>query len=113
MKINQARALPLNLLEDAGHLGRQVARLRVARHLTQSEAALRAGLSRNTAYRLEKGDPGLALGQVLRYIDAIAPGKSLLSLLQEDDPSLTTLSTRERKKRVREMSETELKKLDF
>jgi DNA-binding XRE family transcriptional regulator len=113
MKINQTQALPANLLEDASHLGQQVARLRIARHLTQSEAALRAGLSRNTAYRLEKGDPGLALGQVLRCVDAIAPGKSLFSVLQEDDPSLTTLAARERKKRVREMSATELKKLDF
>jgi len=113
MKINQSRALPANLLEESQHIGGQFARLRIARHLTQAEAALRAGLSRNTAYRLEKGDPGLAIGQMLRYLDAISPGKTLLGLLQEDDPALTSLSARERTQRVRSMSSTELIKLDF
>lgn len=113
MKINQTKALPAHLLEEAHHIGRQIARLRIARHVTQAEAALRAGVSRNTAYRLEKGDPGLALGQILRYLDAIAPGQTLLGLLQEDNPALTILSARERKQRFREMSPAELKKLDF
>lgn len=113
MKINQTRALPAYLLEEASHIGKQIARLRIARHVTQAEAALRAGLSRNTAYRLEKGDPGLALGQILRYLDAISPGKTLLGLLQEDDPALITLGVRERTQRYRAMSPAELKKLDF
>ena len=39
-------------------------------------------MSRNTAYRLEKGDPGIAMGQILRYLDAIVPGKTLLELLE-------------------------------
>ncbi|MDB5754561.1 MAG: hypothetical protein JWR56_989 [Massilia sp.] len=113
MKINQTRALPSHLLEEASHIGGLIARLRIARHVTQAEAALRAGLSRNTAYRLEKGDPGLALGLILRYLDAIAPGKTVLGLLQEDDPALTALGARERKQRVRDMSSAELKELDF
>ncbi len=29
---------------------------------------MRAGHSRNTAYRIEKGDPGLAFGQMLEYL---------------------------------------------
>jgi len=113
MKVKQDRALPSNLLEEAGHIGSEIARLRIARHVTQTEAALRAGVSRNTAYRLEKGDPGLALGQILRYLDAIAPGKTLLGLLQGDDPALASLASRERTKRVRGMSPTELDQLDF
>jgi DNA-binding XRE family transcriptional regulator len=90
-----------------------LARLRVARHIPQTEAALRAGISRNTAYRMEKGDPGLAIGQVLRYLEAIAPGKTLRSLLNEDDPALVALSVRERKQRVRSLSKSELDALDF
>ena len=39
-------------------------------------------------YRIERGDPGLAVGQVLRYLDAIAPGSTLLDLLSESDPPL-------------------------
>lgn len=94
-------------------LGLLLARLRVARRVKQTDAALRAGLSRNTVYRLEKGDPGLALGQVLRYLDAIAPGSTLLDLLSEKDPSLISLSAQEKTKRVRDLTADELRELDF
>ena len=77
MKISQSAALAPHLLDQATQLGRRLARLRLARGIKQTDAALRAGLSRNTAYRIERGDPGLAIGQVLRYLDAIAPGSTL------------------------------------
>ena len=73
----------------------------------------RAGLSRNTAYRIEKGDPGLAIRQVLRYLDAIAPGATLTDLLLESDPALAFLRARESTKRVRDLSAAELKDLTF
>jgi transcriptional regulator with XRE-family HTH domain len=113
MRVTQSKVLSQELSAQSEKIGAQLARLRIARHIPQTEAALRAGLSRNTAYRLEKGDPGVALGQVLRYIDAIAPGKSLQSVLNEDDPALVALTVRERKQRVRSMSTAELKELDF
>jgi hypothetical protein len=74
---------------------------------------LRESPERNTAYRLEKGDPGLALGQVLRYLEAIAPGSTLLELLSEKDPALISLSAREKTKRVRDLTASELKELEF
>lgn len=113
MKISQSAALAQNLLDQATQLGRRLARLRLARGIKQTDAALRAGLSRNTAYRLERGDPGLAVGQVLRYLDAIAPGSTLLDLLSESDPALAALAARERTQRVRDLSTTELDELDF
>lgn len=113
MKVTQNRVLPPERLEEAALIGARLARLRIARHITQVEAATRAGLSRNTAYRLEKGDAGLAFGQVLRYLEAIAPGKTLLGLLQEDDPSLIALAASERRQRVRALSREERDKLDF
>lgn len=76
-------------------------------------AALRAGISRNTAYRIERGDPGVALGQLLRYIDAIVPGCTLLDLLMETDPALAALQARETRKRVRPLSAGELDELSF
>jgi DNA-binding XRE family transcriptional regulator len=102
-----------SLANQAAHLGASLARLRLARGIKQHEAALRAGLSRNTAYRLEKGDPGLAIGQILRYLDAIAPGKSLLNLLSETDPALTALRAKEERRRTRGLTQSELKKIDF
>src|SRR5476649_204098 len=108
MKINQAAILTPNLASEARKLGAAVARLRIARSMKQDQVALRAGLSRNTAYRLEKGDPGIAVGQILRYLDAIVPGKTLLELLSESDPALATLSAQEQRRRARDLSKHEM-----
>ena len=113
MKVTQAAVLTPNLASEARKLGARVARLRIARGMKQDQAALRAGLSRNTAYRLEKGDPGVALGQILRYLDAIVPGRTLLDLLAESDPALATLSAQEQRRRARELSKRELEEIDF
>ena len=113
MKIDQAASLAPHLLAQSVRLGQLLARLRVARRVKQSDAALRAGLSRNTAYRLERGEPGLAIGQVLRYLEAIAPGSTLVDLLSESDTALAALSARERTQRVRDLTEAELGELDF
>jgi transcriptional regulator with XRE-family HTH domain len=113
MKVRQATTLPPALLAQSAELGDRLARLRTARQLKQADAALRAGLSRNTAYRIEHGDPGLAIGLVLRYLDAIAPGSTLLDLLSESDPALTAQAARERAKRVRDLGAQELGELDF
>lgn len=113
MKVTQAAVLTPSLVSEARKLGAGVARLRIARGMKQDQAALRAGLSRNTAYRLEKGDPGVALGQILRYLDAIVPGKTLLDLLAESDPALATLSAQEQRRRARALSKRELDEIDF
>lgn len=113
MKVTQAAVLSADLASEAKKLGAGVARLRIARGMKQDQAALRAGLSRNTAYRLEKGDPGVALGQILRYLDAIVPGKTLLDLLTEKDPALATLSAQEQRRRARDLSKRELDEIDF
>ena len=113
MKVTQSAMLSPRQLEECGRLGAQLARLRIARKVKQTDAALRSGLSRNTVYRLEKGEPGLALGQVLRYLEAIAPGSTLFELLSEKDPALLSLSAREKTKRVRDMTAAEIEELDF
>jgi transcriptional regulator with XRE-family HTH domain len=113
MKVTQSAILNSSLAAEAQKLGKALARLRIARRTKQDQAALRAGLSRNTAYRLEKGDPGVAVGQILRYLDAIAPGKTLLELLTETDPALAALSAKEQRRRVRELSKRELDEIDF
>ena len=50
---------------------------------------------------------------MLRYLDAIAPGSTLLDLLSESDPALAALAARERTQRVRDLSATEVDELDF
>ena len=114
MKITQSALLSPDQAAAAKQLGAALARLRIARGLKQDQTALRAGLSRNTAYRLEKGDPGIAIGQILRYLDAIVPGKTLLELLSGTDPSLAALGAKERRHRARgELSKQALEELDF
>ena len=113
MKVTQSAILNSSLAAEARKLGAALARLRIARGTKQDQAALRAGLSRNTAYRLEKGDPGVAVGQILRYLDAIAPGKTLLELLTETDPALAALRAKEQRRRARELSKRELDEIDF
>jgi transcriptional regulator with XRE-family HTH domain len=113
MKINQTMVLSPNLASETKKLGAALARLRIARGMKQDQVALRAGLSRNTAYRLEKGDPGIALAQILRYLDAIVPGKTLLELLSESDPALAALSALEQRRRARDLSKREMEEIDF
>ena len=81
--------------------------------MRQADAAARAGLARSTAVLIEKGDAGRTLSQLLRYLEAIAPGLSLPALLQESDPSLQALAQASVTQRVRPLSQTELNKLDF
>lgn len=113
MKVTQAAVMTAPLAKQCARMGELLARLRHARKMKQADAAVRAGLSRNTAYRLEKGDPGVAVGQVLRYLHAIAPGATLVSLLTEADPALVVLRAREATHRVRDLTDDELKNLDF
>ena len=113
MKYKEAPLLTPQQLAEAQALGANLARLRHARKVRQADAAVRSGLSRSTAVLIEKGDPSRTLGQILRYLEAIAPGLTLAALLQESDPSLTALAQAEATQRVRPMSESELHALDF
>lgn len=113
MRYAESAALPEPLHAQARALGERLARLRRARKLRQQDAAVRAGLSRVTAGRLERGEPAQSIGQLLRYLEAIAPGTSLLALLQESDPSLIALRSAEATQRVRALTPRQLKELDF
>src|ERR1700722_14426253 len=113
MKVTQSALLSPGQAAETKKLGASLARLRIARGMKQAQTALRAGLSRNPAYRLEKGDPGIAVGQILRYLDAIVPGKTVLEFLSETDPALAALGAQEQRRRARELTKRELDEIDF
>lgn len=113
MKYHEFPLISTNRQSEAADIGAKLTRLRAARKLRQLDVAGRAGLSRSTAALIEKGDPGRTVAQILRYLEAIAPGLPLLALLQESDPSLKALQQLEATQRVRPLSTTELQKLDF
>lgn len=113
MKKPQKTMLAEPLSSELAKLGERIKRLRLARRILQQEAAIRAGIARSTASRIESGDPSVAIGQVLRYADAIAPGKSLAQLYCDDDPTEAMLRFDERRVRARSVSNARKKKLDF
>lgn len=113
MKRDETPLLSPARIMEAREVGEKLARLRKARRLRQADAAARAGLARSTAALIEKGDLSRTQAQILRYLEAIAPGVTLLSLLQESDPSLAALKARELTQRVRPLSKAELDELDF
>lgn len=113
MRVDQHRSLASKQLSQAIEIAQCLVTLRHARHVRQGEAAVRAGLSRATAHRIEKGDPGVAIGALLRFLDAIAPGVTLLQLLSGNDPAIGALTRRSRPQRVRDLSAAEMKVLDF
>ena len=94
-------------------LGERINRLRIARRITQLEASLRAGVSRPTARKIERGDPGRTLGQVMRYLGAIAPGVTLLEMIEGRDPAILALEAQERRVRSRRLTDAEMAKVDF
>jgi hypothetical protein len=55
----------------------------------------------------------VAIGALLRYLDAIAPGITLLQLLSGNDPAIIALERRSRPQRVQDLSKAEIKALDF
>ncbi|MDO8958854.1 MAG: helix-turn-helix transcriptional regulator [Rhodocyclaceae bacterium] len=108
-----AQTLPPSLAGQLESLGERLKQLRIARRVTQDEAAARAGISRTTLYQIESGSPKVAIGQIIRYLDALAPGKTLANLLVEEDPSVRALQESTRRVRARALSPAELKEIDF
>lgn len=98
--------------QEALALGRQLARLRKSVGMTQEEAALRAGLSRPTVARIEAGTANRTLSQILRYLDALAPGTTLVALLTGDIPALKQQIEKLQPARVRK-SKADDSLLDF
>jgi len=113
MRVDQELTLASKQLGQSAEIAQCLVSLRLARRVRQSEAAVRAGLSRATAQRIEKGDTGVGIGALLRYLDAIAPGMTLLQLLSGDDPAIIALERRSRPQRVRTLNAAEMKALDF
>lgn len=108
-----AQTLSPSLARQLEALGERLKELRIARRVTQNEAAARAGLSRTTLFQIESGSPKVAIGQIIRYLDALAPGKTLVDLLTEEDPAVRALQASTRRARARALSQAELKEIDF
>jgi transcriptional regulator with XRE-family HTH domain len=113
MKKDQSQALAPALTRQLEYVGGCLSRLRLDRRVRQQDAALRAGMSRSTAALIERGSPSVAVGQIIRYLDAIAPQMSLASLLAQDALTTQILTEKNFPQRARGKSAAELAAFDF
>lgn len=113
MKRGQQDLLPSELNQELTKLGSVLAQSRIARKMTQSETAVRANLSRNTVSRIENGDAGVAIGQILRYLSAVRPGATLADLMAKEDLVVLAAKNSQRPRRARPLSSKELDEYDF
>ncbi len=113
MKRSQQILLTPNMFRQLSDLGSTLAQSRIARKIPQAEAAVRANLSRNTISRIENGDAGVAIGQILRYLAVIRPGATLSDLLAKEDNAVRAMENENRPRRARPLSSKELEEYDF
>lgn len=78
-------------------LGEQFKLARLRRKLSMEQVAERANISKSTLWRIEKGDPGVALGNFYQVLNALGLEDDLLLLAADDtlgrkiqDADLTT-----------------------
>ena len=67
-------------------LGELIRRSRLERKMTAGQLAERAGLSRGLVQRIEKGDPGCAIGAAFEAAAIVG-----VRLFDADQPALTTM----------------------
>ncbi len=80
MKIDQKSKVSGPLAERLARMGAALRAHRLTRRLTHDAAAAQCDMSRQTLARIERGDPSVALGQVVRYAEALGVGEQLLGL---------------------------------
>lgn len=100
MKYDESLRTPDVRLKEAAQVGAQLRTLRIARGMTQSETAARAGVSRSTAVLLEQGDESRTLSQVLRYLHALEPELTLAGLLTGKSAAVRVFNEAPRVQRV-------------
>ena len=66
-------------------LGEQIRYARLRRDLTSVQIAERAGISRSTLVRIEKGDEGVALGQYFRVLIALGLASDITLVAKDDE----------------------------
>lgn len=92
--------------DAAALLGQLIRRARIERKVTAQELADRAGLSRGLVRRIEKGDPGCAIGAVFEAAAVVgvrlfdADQAALTGSLEANRTALTLLPQRARAARI-------------
>lgn len=65
-------------------LGDNIHLARLRRDLSSEQVAERAGISRNTLIKIERGDEGVAIGMYLRVLIVLGLEKDLTNVAKDD-----------------------------
>ena len=77
----------LKALRSLNDLGQNLRQARLARRFSLAELATRADVSERTLIRLEKGDPGVGIGNLAAVLAVLGSAKGLAELISpENDP---------------------------
>lgn len=84
-KFTKANWMTRSLQEKLKVVGEQFRLARLRRDLTMDQVAQRAQCSRLTLSRLEKGEPSVSLGVVMRVLNALQLEDDILHLAKDDE----------------------------
>lgn len=76
MKVSQKNRTPETSLDTLASMGASLRAFRLNKRMTHEQVSQEAGFSRQTLSRIERGDPSVAIGQVIRYA-ALVGGESI------------------------------------
>ncbi len=79
------RALLPNQQRILTTLGENIKYARLRRDLSSEQIAERAGISRNTLIKIEKGDEGVAIGYYFRVLSVLGLDKDILLVAKDDE----------------------------
>jgi len=65
-------------------VGEQFKLARLRRKLSAEQVSERADIATSTLWRIEKGDPGVAMGNYFQVLTALGLGKDILKLASDD-----------------------------
>jgi transcriptional regulator with XRE-family HTH domain len=94
--------LPLEVQKSVALLGERIRTARLRRQLSAEELAKACGLGRRTLYRIENGEPGVAIGSMLAVLWKLGLlGTSRAVANPDDDEHGKVLEAARRPQRVR------------
>lgn len=81
----EAQSIPFEVQQSVALLGERIRTARLRRQLSTDELARACGLGRRTLYRIESGEPGVAMGSVLAVLWKLGLLNTMLAVADPDD----------------------------
>lgn len=99
------KKLPISLRRGLKNLGDSLKKARIRRRLKMVTVADRAGVSRETLAKIQRGDPGVSMGNYAAVIFALGLGNEWMNLADITEDKVGQVLDEERlPSRVREIS---------